>query len=99
MLFMVKMKVNWPRDLDEDEGQALVQRERDYAMDLQKRGVWLHLWRTSGIFGNVSIFDVESNEKLHEILSGLPFFSIITMEITPLSRHPSRIVDPPLRAT
>ena len=68
-------------------------------MDLQKRGVWLHLWRTSGIFGNVSIFDVESNEKLHEILSGLPFFSFLTMEITPLSRHPSRITDPPLRAT
>lgn len=99
MLFLVKMKVNWPRDLNDEDGRALVERERNYSMDLQKNGVWLHLWRTSGLFGNVSVFDVKSNEELHEVLSGLPFFPFITMEITPLSHHPSRITDPPLRAT
>lgn len=43
MLFLVKMKVNWPRDLNDEEGRALVERERNYSMDLQKNGVWLHL--------------------------------------------------------
>lgn len=99
MLFLVKMKVNWPSDLGKIEGEALVAREREYSQGFQKSGEWLHLWRTSGIFGNVSIFDVESNDKLHEILSGLPFFSFITMEISPLSLHPSRISKPPLKAT
>lgn len=99
MLFLVKMKVNWPSDLSEEEEKALVIRERDYSQALQKSGEWLHIWRTSGIFGNVSIFDVDSNDKLHEILSGLPFFSFITMEISPLSLHPSRIANPPLKAT
>ena len=91
MLFMVQMTVDWPRNMPEDEASRLRDAERAYSADLQRKGVWKHLWRTTGIFGNVSIFDVQSHEELHDVLTGLPFYPFLTIEITPLSDHPGRI--------
>jgi muconolactone D-isomerase len=42
-----------------------------------------------GQYANVSIFDVESNAQLHDILTGLPLFPFMSMQVTPLCRHPS----------
>ena len=44
-----------------------------------------------GAYANISIFDVAGNERLHEILWGLPLFPYINMDITPLAAHPSDI--------
>lgn len=98
-LFLVTMRVDWPRDMDEGEARRLTEAERAYAARLQREGTWLHLWRVAGVFGNVSVFDVESHEALHEVLAGLPFFPFLTIEVTPLARHSGRIEDPPLKAT
>ncbi len=94
-LFLVRMTVNWPRDLKGAEAEALRAREKDYAAGLQRSGVWKHLWRTTGVFGNVSVFDVESHEHLHEVLTGLPFFPMLDIEIEPLSDHPGRVAPDP----
>lgn len=91
MLFLVRMTVDWPRDLPEAEAARLTAAERAYSARLQEAGTWRHLWRSSGKFGNISVFDVASHEELHEILSSLPFFPFVTMEVEPLSRHPGRI--------
>ncbi|WP_298937250.1 muconolactone Delta-isomerase family protein [uncultured Ruegeria sp.] len=93
MLFLVKMSVDWPRDMPPDEASALQKAERAYSANLQRKGVWKHLWRTTGIFGNISVFDVQSHEELHEVITGLPFYPYITLDITPLSQHPGRIED------
>ena len=93
MLFMARMKVNWPRDIDPQEAQALTTAERQYSARLQRSGKWKHLWRTTGYFGNISIFEVDSHEEMHEILANLPFFPFIDLELVPLSAHPGRVVD------
>jgi len=49
------------------------------------------LWRIVGEYANISIFDAESNDELHELLSGLPLFPYMTIKVTPLARHPSSI--------
>ncbi|SLN71084.1 Muconolactone Delta-isomerase [Roseivivax jejudonensis] len=95
MLFLVRMEVDWPKDMDPEAGRALVEAERTYSQRLQRYGKWRHLWRIAGVFGNVSVFDVDSHDELHEILSNLPFFPYLNIEITPLARHPSRIDAPP----
>lgn len=93
MLFLVKMKVVWPRDMPPEDAKALQVAERNYSADLQRKGIWKHLWRISGVFGNISVFDVQSHEELHDVLTNLPFFPFITLEITPLSEHPGRVPD------
>ena len=42
---------------------------------------------------NFSIFDVESNDELHELLSALPLFPYMAIHVTPLAKHPSDVKD------
>lgn len=91
MLYAVRMDVDIPRDLDPALREETVAREKAYAQELQRGGEWKQLWRVVGKYANISVFDVESNDRLHEILSSLPLFPYMTIEVTPLAPHPSAI--------
>jgi len=91
VLFHVRMDVRIPLDMDAKVKSDLVAREKAYAQDVQRSGSWPHLWRVVGEYANVSIFDVESNEALHELLSGLPLFPYMDITVMPLAKHPSDI--------
>ena len=91
MLYHVRMDVRIPHDMDADEKADLVAREKAYAQKVQRSGRWPHLWRVVGEYANVSIFDVESNDALHELLSGLPLFPYMQITVTPLAAHPSAV--------
>ena len=93
MLFKVEMKVNIPTDMPEAMVADIKAREKAYSQDLQGQGKWRHLWRISGSYENVSIFDVDSNVELHDIITGLPLFPYMDIAVTPLCRHPSSIND------
>jgi muconolactone D-isomerase len=58
---------------------------------LQRAGKWAHIWRIVGEYANFSIFNVESNDELHTLLSGLPLFSRMDVHVTPFATHPSDI--------
>jgi len=93
MLFQVNMTVAIPLDFDKDEAERIKATEKAYAHRLQQSGEWRHIWRVAGHYANVSIFDVESNQRLHDILMGLPLYPFMTITVTPLCRHPSSIRD------
>jgi muconolactone D-isomerase len=44
-----------------------------------------------GEYANYSIFDVSSNDELHQLLPGLPLFPFMKIHVTPLAKHPSAI--------
>ncbi|MGL4240022.1 MAG: muconolactone Delta-isomerase [Beijerinckiaceae bacterium] len=91
MLFQVQMDVRIPHDLDAAKAESLKKSERERAQALQSAGKWRHLWRHAGRYANTSIFDVESAQELHDILSTLPLFPFMEISVTPLCRHPSSI--------
>ncbi len=91
MLFHVRMDVHLPPDLDPQTKAEIVEREKNYSQELQRAGKWPHIWRIVGEYANLSIFDVESNDELHTLLSGLPLFSCMDIHVTPLATHPSDI--------
>jgi len=93
MLFMVEMQVNIPRDFDADEAARLKAEEKARFQELQAAGTWRHIWRVAGHYANVSVFDVESNSQLHDLLVGLPLYPFMTMKVTALCRHPSSLHD------
>lgn len=93
MLFHARMDVHLPHDLDPKARADIVAREKTYSQQLQRAGKWPHLWRIVGEYSNISIFDVESTDELHELLSGLPLFPYMTVKVTPLATHPSKIPD------
>ena len=91
MLYMVQMTVNKPHDIDPDVWTDIITREREYGQKFMKSGQFPHIWRVVGKFSNVSIFDVESNDQLHQILSGFPLFPYMDMTVTALAEHPSAL--------
>lgn len=93
MLFHVRMDVRIPPDFDPIRADELKRVERERAQDLQNQGKWRHLWRIAGQYSNISIFDVETVQELHDIVSTLPLFPFMEIAVTPLCRHPSSIRD------
>lgn len=91
MLYCVRMEVRLPHDMPPDAAADLKAREKARAAELQRQGKFVHLWRVVGRYANISVFDCESNDELHELLSSLPLFPYLDIEVTALARHPSSI--------
>lgn len=91
MLYHVRMDVHPPHGIDPAEFDRLKAEEKARARALQHEGKWLHLWRIAGQYSNVSVFDVADHDELHAILSGLPLFPFMDIEVMPLARHPSAV--------
>lgn len=90
-LFHVRMDVDIPRDLDPEVRTQTLAKEKAYSQDLQRQGKWVHIWRIAGKYSNVSIFDVDTPDELHDLLWNLPLFPYMTVDVTPLATHPSSI--------
>ncbi|MDE2204655.1 MAG: muconolactone Delta-isomerase [Burkholderiaceae bacterium] len=91
MLYLVHMQVNIPADMDPERVDALKAEEKAFSQQLQREGKWRHLWRVAGEYANYSVFDVESNDQLHALLSALPLFPFMAIRVTPLAHHPSAL--------
>ncbi|MFU9046876.1 muconolactone Delta-isomerase [Acinetobacter tibetensis] len=91
MLYHVRMDVNLPQNMPAEQANEIKAVEKAYSQELQQQGKWRHIWRITGQYSNISIFDVESNEELHNLLQGLPLYPYMNIEVMPLNRHPSSI--------
>jgi muconolactone D-isomerase len=85
------MDVLIPTDMDANKVAELKAVEKALSQELQEQGKWRHIWRLAGEYSNFSIFDVESNEELHDIMMSLPLYPYMKVEVTPLLRHPSSV--------
>jgi muconolactone D-isomerase len=93
MLFHVHMVVSPPQGMDKDAFEKLRAAEKERAQELMSQGKWRHLWRIVGKYENFSVFDVKDASELHDVLTSLPFFPFMKMEVSALCRHPSSIRD------
>lgn len=91
MLFQVEMTVKLPPEMPAEQVAEIKAREKEYAQGLQRQGKWRHLWRVAGSYANVSVFDVEDNAELQEIVANLPLFPYMEISVKPLCRHPSSV--------
>jgi muconolactone D-isomerase len=91
VLYLVRMDVNLPANLPEERAIAIKEKEKAYSQGLQRDGRWPHLWRVVGQYANYSVFDVESNDELHELLQSLPLFPYMDIAVTAHAKHPSAI--------
>ena len=91
MKYLVHMDVKLPTDLPAAEAAEVKSKEKAYSQQLQRSGKWPEIWRVVGEYANYSIFDVDSNDELHEILQNLPLFSYMDISVVPLAKHPSDV--------
>ena len=93
MLFKVEMDINIPAGFDPVRFEELKAAEKVRFQEMQRAGTWRHIWRVVGRYANVSIFDVESNTQLHDMLLSLPLYPFMDVRVTALCRHPSSLYD------
>jgi muconolactone D-isomerase len=90
VLYLARLQTSFPLDIDPDLRADVVSREKAYGQQLQNAGKIVHLWRVVGPnLATLTMFDVESNDELQEILAGLPMRAYMDIELTPLAQHPS----------
>jgi muconolactone D-isomerase len=93
MEFLVQIDVHMPMDLPEEQRQSLLDRERVLGRQYRANGTIKHVWRIPGGLRNVGIWDTDDATDLHDALAALPLFPWMSIEVTPLARHPIS-VDP-----
>lgn len=91
MEYLVEMEVKFPESLTPEQVADFQERERDYSQKLQEGGELKAIYRVVGRYANVSIFDVESNQHLHDTLSGFPMYPYMDIRTTALCTHPNSI--------
>ncbi len=90
MLFLARMDVHFPESLTPEQTADFQAREKEYSGNLQREGKMKGIWRVVGEYANYSIYDVEDNEELQQIMAGFPMFKYMDVKITPLATHPNR---------
>ena len=91
MLFHVVIAVEIPHGADSEKIHALSVAEIERAKTLQQEKKWLHIWRIVGKWANISVFDVKDGAELHEILTSLPLYPYMKIDVMALCAHPASI--------
>ncbi|MEP4378786.1 MAG: muconolactone Delta-isomerase family protein [Alphaproteobacteria bacterium] len=89
MLFMVRIKVELPGEMDPSQVKALGDAEADRAIELIQAGRMRKVWRIVGERANFSIWEADSLEDFHADISSLPLHPWMTVEVTPMIEHPA----------
>lgn len=92
MEFLVNIRfLDWTSRLTEQEHGELVVEERKRAAELAAGGTLVRMWRVPGRRENWGLWRAADPTELHEVLSGLPFWPFMDLDVHPLAAHP---VDP-----
>lgn len=91
MLYLARMDVTFPPHLTPEDVARYQAQEKEYSQRLQTEGRLASIWRVVGEYANYSVFNVESNDELHEVLSGFPMYPYMKIKVTPLAKHPNSI--------
>ena len=89
MLFLARMDVHFPESLTPEQVADFQVREKEYSGNLQREGKMKGIWRVVGEYANYSIYDVENNDELQQVMAGFPMFKYMDVKITPLAEHPN----------
>ena len=89
MLFMVRIKVELPGEMDPAKVKALGDAEADRAIELIQAGRMRKVWRIVGERANFSIWEADSLEEFHADISSLPLHPWMSVDVTPMIEHPA----------
>ena len=89
MEFLVSIQVEYPAEGDAEQLDRLTQAERARAKELTDAGALKRIWRVPGRRANWGLWEAADATELHSLLSSLPFFPYLNIEVMPLALHPS----------
>jgi muconolactone D-isomerase len=87
MEFLVHIEQDISPDMDPDRLAAIKSAEAVRGRELIEQGRLKRIWRTPGRRAVTALYEVEGPDELHEILSSLPLFPWMDIEVIPLGTH------------
>jgi len=88
MEFLVRIEVRLPADLPDVERADLAASEVARGRALQDAGTIVRIWRIPGKVANVAVWKAADATDLHELLTSLPLFPWMDVDVEPLALHP-----------
>lgn len=89
--FLVNIKFVGPVGWSDAKVNALVVLERQRAAELVDEGILVRMWRVPGRDENWGLWRASDATHLHEVLTSLPFWPYMDLQVHPMAKHP---VDP-----
>lgn len=87
MEFLARIEQNISPDMDPARLAEVKSAEKVRGQELVDAGKLRRIWRIPGRRAVIALYRVDSPEELHEILSSLPLFPWMDIEITALGAH------------
>ncbi len=87
MEFLVHIEQDISPDMDPERLAVIKAAEKVRGHELVEQGKMRRIWRTPGRRAVTALYEVEGPDELHEILSSLPLFPWMDIEVTPLGTH------------
>ena len=88
MEFLLNISIRFTRDEDGETRDRLISEEHVAATALKDQGHLVRIWRTPGKFGNWSLWRAEDATQLHEVISSLPLYPWMEVDVHALAKHP-----------
>ena len=87
MEFLARIEQHISPEMDPDRLAAVKAAERQRGEELVAAGTLRRIWRIPGRRAVMALYRVEGPDELHEVLSSLPLFPWMDIEVTALGGH------------
>jgi muconolactone D-isomerase len=87
--FLVRIEIQLDESLSVEQREALYAAEAERARALAEAGHLVRLWRLPGRRANWGLWRAADATELHEVLTSLPLWPYMDVDVNPLARHPN----------
>ena len=87
MEFLVNIRFVWPPTITDEERARLRTAELAHAEELKKKGHLVRMWRVIGRRENWGLWRAKDSTEMHEVLSSLPIWPYMEIQVIPLAIH------------
>jgi muconolactone delta-isomerase len=87
--FLVRIEIQLDESLSVEQRKALYAAEAERARALAEAGHLVRLWRLPGRRANWGLWRAADATELHEVLTSLPLWPYMDVDVNPLARHPN----------
>lgn len=86
--FLVTITITLPADMPEQQRKRLLTAEHHRGKELRSQDAIRRIWRLPGKPANIGVWAAESPTELHHMITSLPLYPWMTVEIVALAQHP-----------
>jgi muconolactone D-isomerase len=85
--YLVRIVLQRPGTIDDDAWATVLDNEKRAGLNHRRHGTLQRIWRVPGTTANVGVWSASDASALHTLLSSLPAFPYMTIQVEALALH------------